>query len=200
MSDDPSGEAAAGDDLRENVGQQFGRLPATDADREVEGRASREAVVDFFAERFGIEPAVFADFTFWEKGKGKIWIFDDDVPSPIRVEGLGMTVLRTRQEHWKPTHSAIQRFGHHASQNVIDLDGEAAAAFVRGEDQELDWEGDWGYLIAAHEIGVGPEGRPVRDGTAVERGEREPIGVGLYVYGELRSTVPKGNQEALSPL
>ena len=172
------------DDETENVGQQFGRLPATDAERKVEGRASRQAVIDFFAERFGIDPAVFEGYTFWEKGKGKIWIFADDVPSPIRVEGLGMTVLRTRQEHWKPTQSAIQRFGRHASKNVIEVDGEAAAAFVRGEDQELDWEGDWGYLIAAHAVG----------------GEREPIGVGLYVYGELRSTVPKGNQESLSPL
>jgi len=172
------------DDEQENVGQQFGRLPATAADREVEGRVSREEVIEFFADRFGIDPAVFEGFSFWEKGKGKIWIFADDAPSPIRVEGLGMTVLRTRQEHWKPTQSAIQRFGGHATKNVIEIDGEAAAAFVRGEDQELDWDGDWGYLIAAHTVG----------------GEREPIGVGLYVYGELRSTVPKGNQESLSPL
>ena len=172
------------DDEQENIGQQFGRLPATAADREVEGRVSREEVIEFFADRFGIDPAVFEGFSFWEKGKGKIWIFAADAPSPIRVEGLGMTVLRTRQEHWKPTQSAIQRFGGHATKNVIELDGKAAAAFARGEDQELDWDGDWGYLIAAHDVG----------------GEREPIGVGLYVYGELRSTVPKGNQESLSPL
>ena len=171
-------------DAQENVGQQFGRLPATAADREVEGRASRKEVIDFFAERFDIDPAVFEDFSFWEKGKGKIWIFAADAPSPICVEGLGMTVLRTRQEHWKPTQSAIQRFGGHATKNVIEIDGEAAATFARGEDQELDWDGDWGYLIAAHDVG----------------GEREPIGIGLYVYGELRSTVPKGNQESLSPL
>jgi len=171
-------------DEHENVGQQFGRVPATAADREVEGRVSREAVIEFFAERFGIDPAVFEHFSFWEKGKGKIWIFAADAPSQIRVEGLGMTVLRTRQEHWKPTQSAIQRFGGHATKNVIEIDGEAAATFVRGEEQELDWDGDWGYLIVAHTVG----------------GEREPIGVGLYVYGELRSTVPKGNQESLSPL
>ena len=183
MSDggDETGES---EELRDNVGQQFGRLPATPADRAVEGRASREEVVGFFEERFGIEPAVFESFTFWEKGKGKIWIFADDVPSPIRIEGLGMTVLRTRQEHWKPTHSAVQRFGHHATKNVVDLSGEEAAEFVRGNDQDVEWDGDWGYLIAAHELA----------------GEREPIGVGLYVYDELRSTVPKGNQEALSRL
>ena len=172
------------DEERENIGQQFGRLPATAADREVEGRASRQEVIDFFTERFGIDAGIFEKFSFWEKGKGKIWIFADNAPSPIRVEGLGMTVLRTRQEHWKPTQSAIQRFGNHATQNIVEIDGETAATFVRGEDQELEWDGDWGYLIVAHRI----------------RGEREPIGVGLYVYGELRSTVPKGNQESLSSL
>ena len=172
-------------DLQENVGQQFGRLPATPADRDVEGRASRKEVLDFFEERFGIDPSVFEPYTFWEKGKGKIWIFADDVPTPIRIEGLGMTVLRTRQEHWKPTHSAVQRFGHHATKNIIDLSAEEAAQFAQGNDQEYPaWEGDWGYLIATHELA----------------GDRVPVGVGLYLYDELRSTVPKGNQESLSVL
>ena len=182
---DGSDETADSEELRDNVGQQFGRLPATPADREVAGRASREEVVDFFEERFGIEPEVFEGFTFWEKGKGKIWIFADEMPSPIRIEGLGMTVLRTRQEHWKPTHSAVQRFGRHATKNVVDLTPEQAATFARGEDQDLpEWDGDWGYLIARHELA----------------GETEPVGVGLYLYDELRSTVPKGNQEELSVL
>jgi len=181
---DPADEDA-NEDLQDNVGQQFGRLPATPADREVAGRASREEVVDFFAERFGIEPSVFEGFTFWEKGKGKIWIFADEMPSPIRIEGLGMTVLRTRQEHWKPTHSAVQRFGRHATKNTIDLTPAQAATFARGKDQDLpEWDGDWGYLIATHELAGG----------------REPVGVGLYLYDELRSTVPKGNQEELSVL
>ena len=53
-------------DEEKNVGQQFGRLPATAADREVEGRVSREAVLEFFADRFGIDPAVLEGFSFWE--------------------------------------------------------------------------------------------------------------------------------------
>ena len=183
MSD--PGDGTTDEDLQDNVGQRFGRLPATPDDREVAGRASRQEVVEFFAERFGIEPSVFEGFTFWEKGKGKIWIFADEMPSPIRIEGLGMTVLRTRQEHWKPTHSAVQRFGRHATKNTIDLTPAQAATFARGKDQDLpEWDGDWGYLIATHELA----------------GEREPVGVGLYLYDELRSTVPKGNQEELSVL
>lgn len=172
-------------DLDENVGQRFDRLPATEDDREVEGRASRESVVEWWTERFGVPEETFDDFTFWEKGAGKIWAFHADLPSPVSVEGLGLTFLRTRQEHWKPTTSAVQRFGREATKNVIELDPEEAKAFAAGEDQEIErWEGDWGYLVGAHELA----------------GELEPIGVGLYVYGELRSMVPKGNQEALAVL
>lgn len=161
-----------------NEGQRFDRLPATSEEREVEGRATREELLDWWDTRFEIGFEMFRNHTFWEKGAGKIWIFYGEIPSPTDIEGLGMKVLRTRQEHWKPTTNAVQRFGHEAGRNVIELGREEAERFVRGEDQELDWDGDWGYLIASHEIA----------------GEREPLGVGLYLYGELRSVVPKGRQ------
>jgi NOL1/NOP2/fmu family ribosome biogenesis protein len=164
--------------MTDNDGQQFDRLPATDAERTVEGRASREAVVDWWVERFGLDPETFAGHTFWEKGAGKIWAFAGDIDSPADVEGLGMTFLRTRQKHWKPTTDAVQRFGREATRNVIVLENGEAEAFLQGYDQELEWDGDWGYLIAAHEIA----------------GDVEPIGVGLYVHGELRSQMPKGRQ------
>jgi NOL1/NOP2/fmu family ribosome biogenesis protein len=182
-SDEPDDATSPGSEQPENVGQRFDRLPATPDDREVPGRASRREVVDWWHDRFGVPPETFDGCTFWEKGKGKIWAFHGDIPDPIRVEGLGMAVLRTRQEHWKPTTNAVQRFGTHATRNVVDLDPAEAARFVAGEDQDLDWDGDWGYLIAAHEIA----------------GEREPLGVGLFLYGELRSVVPKGRQESLEP-
>jgi NOL1/NOP2/fmu family ribosome biogenesis protein len=166
------------DDQRANVGDRFDRLPATADDRVVEGRATREAVLSWWEQRFGIEPAVFADHTFWERGAGKVWAFRGAVPSPVGIEGLGMTFLRTRQEHWKPTLEAVQRFGRHASQNQIHLSRSAAERFLAGEDQEHDWDGDWGYLIVTHDLA----------------GESEPLGVGLYVHGELRSMVPKGRR------
>ncbi|SDC43610.1 hypothetical protein [Natrinema hispanicum] len=164
-----------------NDGQRFDRLPATDAERTVEGRATRAEVVDYFADRFGISPETFDDYTFWEKGAGKIWIYSGDAPTPIEIEAIGMTCLRTRQEHWKPTTDFVQRFGREASDCVIELDHEQAQRFATGEDQDLAWDGDWGYLIAAHDVA----------------GELEPIGIGLYVHGELRSMVPKGRQRDL---
>ena len=166
---------------RENVGQRFDRLPETPADRVVPGRASREEVLDWWNDRFDVSPETFDGLSFWEKGAGKVWVFAGESPSPTGVEGLGMTFLRTRQEHWKPTTVATQRFGHRATKNVVDLSPAEAARFADGEDQELDWDGDWGYLIATREVA----------------GERAPLGVGLYLHGELRSVVPKGTQEAL---
>jgi NOL1/NOP2/fmu family ribosome biogenesis protein len=167
-----------GESTAENHSHRFDRLPASDAERTVSERATREDVLDFWAERFGVDPSVFDGYTFWERGAGKIWVFAGEAPSPVEIEGLGMTFLRTRREHWKPTLEAVQRFGHHATRNVVDLSRVEAETFVAGDDQELDWEGDWGFLIATSELA----------------GEREPLGVGLYVYGELRSQVPKGRR------
>ncbi len=169
------------DDAPTNDGQRFDRLPATAEERAVEGRATRAEVLEWWDERFGVDPAVFDEYSFWERGSGKVWALRGEEPTPVEVEGLGITFLRTRQEHWKPTLSAVQRFGHHASENVIALDDDQAATFVAGEDQDLAWDGDWGYLIVTREIA----------------GEHEPLGVGLYVYDELRSVVPKGRRRDL---
>lgn len=164
--------------MTENVSHRFDRLPATEADRTVEGRPTRTAVLEWWEDRFGIDPVVFEEHTFWEKGNGQIWALAGEAADPIEIEAIGMKVLRARQEHWKPTTNAVQRFGQHATTNVIELSRAEAARFVRGEEQELDWDDDWGYLIAAHEIA----------------GKREPLGVGLFTYGSLQSMVPSGRQ------
>ena len=169
------------DDPPENDGDRFDRLPATADERTVEGRATREEVLAWWDERFGVPPETFENHAFWERGSGKVWAFADDIDSPVAVEGLGLTFLRTRREHWKPTLEAVQRFGDRADDCVVELPREEAATFVAGDDQELDWDGDWGYLI-------------VTTGVA---GESEPVGVGLYVHGELRSQVPKGRRREL---
>ncbi|GGN18398.1 DUF7122 family protein [Halarchaeum nitratireducens] len=184
----------------ENTSHRFERLPASADERDVEGRATREAVLSYWTDRFGVPRDVLAPYTFWEKGAGKIWIAASDVPDGLEVESLGMTFLRTRQEHWKPTTNAAQRFGRHATRNVIDLSPADARAFVAGEDREVEWDGDWGYLIAAHEIadGAADEAREDADRAGAESSaRREPLGVGLYLHGELRSMIPKGRRREL---
>ncbi|MFC3478605.1 DUF7122 family protein [Halobacterium litoreum] len=164
--------------MRENDGTQFDRLPETGSERDVEGRPSRKAVVDWWVQRFGVPEDAFAEYTLWEKGKGKVWALPYDLDGPVPVEALGLKLLRTRQEHWKPTTDAVQRFGGEATKNVLELDDERAKRFTMGEDIDLDWDGDWGYLIVAHELAAGVE----------------PIGVGLFTHGTLKSMMPKGHQ------
>ncbi len=164
-----------------NQSDRFDRLPATATDRTVDGRPTRAELLAWWDERFGIEPGVFAEHTFWERGDGKIWVCRGDLETPVGIEALGMLAVRTRQEHWKPTLEAIQRFGDDATRNRIELATPEAAVFLAGADQELPWDGDWGYLIVTHEVA----------------GEPEPLGVGLYVYDELRSMVPKGRRREL---
>jgi NOL1/NOP2/fmu family ribosome biogenesis protein len=167
--------------VSDNESDRFDRLPATPADRTVEGRAARSEVLAYWEDRFGVPPETFADHTFWEKGAGKVWAFAGGMPDPCAVEGLGLVFLRTRQEHWKPTLEAAQRFGGAATRNVLHLDEDRARRFLAGEDQEVAWDGDWGYLLVSHDLAGGPE----------------PLGVGLYLHGELRSQVPKGRREKL---
>jgi NOL1/NOP2/fmu family ribosome biogenesis protein len=166
---------------RENDGSRFDRLPPSAEERRVADRPTREAVLDWWADRYGVPRGTLETHSLWEKGSGKIWAFAGESSSPVAIEGLGITLLRTRQEHWKPTTNAVQRFGRHATRNVIEVSEGEAQAFVAGHNQEIEWDGDWGYLIVAHELA----------------GEREPIGVGLYLYGELRSQIPKGRQREL---
>jgi len=175
--------------VTENRSHVFERLPPTDAERTVEGRPSREAVLDWWTDRFGVSRETFADHSFWEKGAGKLWAYAGDAPDPADVEALGAVVLRVRQEHWKPTTDAVQRFGREATRNVLGLEAAEARRLVAGEDQEIErWEGDWGYLIAAHD----PPGSEADEPA-------EPLGVGLYLYGELRSQVPKGRRREIAP-
>jgi len=175
---DDTTDGDADDDRPTNDGGRFDRLPATADERHVPGRATRQEILDWWYDRFGVESAVFEEYTFWERGAGKVWAYAGEADSPVAIEGLGMTFLRTRQEHWKPTLSAVQRFGHHATRNVVTLSRTEAARFLAGEDGAVEWDGDWGYLVVAHELA----------------GEVEPLGVGLYVHDELRSQVPKGRR------
>ena len=165
-------------ETRRNRSDRFERLPSTESARAVEGRATRESVLDWWETRFEFPRDTFDTYTFWEKGAGKIWALHDEIADSTAIEALGLPVLRTRQEFWKPTTDAVQRFGHLASKNVIRLTPNQAARFVAGEDQSIGWDGDWGYLIAAHEIA----------------GDIEPLGVGLYTHGEFTSMVPKGRR------
>lgn len=163
----------------DHVGTRFDRLPMTADERAVPERPTSTAVRAFFRDRFGIPPDRFDGYTFWERGKGKVWAFRGNYSTPLEVEALGIHLLRTRHRSWKPTTDGVQLFGRAASRNVLELADPEARRFWRGEAIDREWDGDPGYVIVAR--------RSV--------GRREPLGVGLYTDGTLESMVPKGRRE-----
>lgn len=164
-----------------HVGDRFDRLPGSEEERSLAGRTTREAVLKYFEERFGIPRSTFEAYTFWEKGKGKVWAFRSELPSPVPVEAMGLHLLRTRQRFWKPTTDGMQLFGRAATRNCLELSRVDARTFWRGETQEIAWDGEPGYAIVTHQIGGAPE----------------PLGIGLIVDEELRSMIPKGRRRDL---
>lgn len=167
--------------MRENTGEQFDRVSNTKAEKTVTGRPSRTEILAWWDDRFGIPSRVFDEYSFWEKGKGKIWIVNGDLDSPLRVQAIGMRCLRVRQQFWKPTTNAIQRFGGAATKNRIELSSQNAAKFVRGASITGEWDVDNGYVIVLRRMTDSPH----------------PIGVGLFTRGELQSQIPKSRQRTL---
>lgn len=157
---------------------RFDRLPVDGGDGPHGSEPTRDSVLNYWEERFDVHRQRFENHTFWEKGAGSVWTVTQDAPDPIAVESLGLRLLRTGGEHWKPTTNAVQRFGDTATRNVIELDRGQAARFVAGEAISIDWDGDWGFLIASTDLG----------------GTSAVLGVGLYTYGELASNVPKSRR------
>ena len=166
-------------------GDRYDRLPPTPAERIREDQPSREGVLMYFADRFGMPPATFAGVSFWEKGRDKVWAFHGHHSSPLSVETLGMHLLRTDGRHWKPTTDGMQRFGRSATRNVVALDRCMCRRFWQGEDVAIDQDldADPGYIVVANELA----------------GTVEPLGVGLYLRGTIRSVVPKGRQRTIYP-
>lgn len=155
--------------------KRFDRLPAGDG-------PTRADIIEYWLDRFAIEPETFDGYSFWIKGADSVWVVAGDEPGPVAVETLGLRLVRTGGRHWKPTTDGVQRFGRAATRNVVALDRSAARRFVRGDDQVVEWDGDWGYLIV----------------TTSVADEQAPLGVGLYIEGELRSQIPKARRVDVS--
>ncbi len=143
-------------------------------------KVERKEITDFWQEKFGVPPKEFSDYTFYMKGKSKVWIHTNkEPPDNYRYESIGLPFLRVGGEHPKPTTDALQIFGEHASKNKVPLDQEQAKKFIQGETINQEFSVDsLGYVIATHQEKV--------------------LGCGLYFPGELRSQVPKGRRANLN--
>jgi NOL1/NOP2/fmu family ribosome biogenesis protein len=160
----------------------FDLLLADTTRQKNQSSVTRSELLEFWHDRFGIPPKIFKEYTFWEKGYGKIWVFRGNLSKSTQIEALGLRFTTTNQKNWKPTTNAVQKFGHHAHKNVLSLPLAQVLQFVQGAPLHMDWDGTSGYVIVRgnlsnHDI---------------------QIGVGLYSNGTLHSQIPKSRQLHLS--
>jgi NOL1/NOP2/fmu family ribosome biogenesis protein len=127
-------------------------------------------VAKLWDSRFGIPASVFDEFRFFRKSNS-IWVIGNSHIPELSYETLGMRMMNLKDRPWKPTTSALQIFGRHATKNVIHLDWDQAKIFLQGGSQELESISEPGYVVVFY--------------------KGEVLGCGLYSHGKLISQIPK---------
>jgi Uncharacterized conserved protein len=89
-----------------------------------------------------------------------------------------MRIMNLKDRPWKPTTSALQVFGRHATRNLIHLDSANSRSFMEGKTLAIESDSESGYVVVFY------------------RGE--VLGCGLYSHGKLVSQIPKERRMASS--
>lgn len=116
------------------------------------------SALEWFCDRFGINPTVFSPFQLWQQGKDKIWIADavcQSLPA-VKMETFGLPFVRGE---YKPTTTTLQRFGSEITDGAIALENfEQVQCFLSGNSQSLTTSARSGYVhvrYSDYEIGCG---------------------------------------------
>ena len=132
-------------------------------------------VADLWGERFGIPPSAFAGFAFFRKANS-VWAANEALFPNLSYEAIGMRIMNLKDRPWKPTTSALQVFGLHATRNLIHLDSANSRSFMEGKTLAIESDSESGYVVVFY------------------RGE--VLGCGLYSHGKLVSQIPKERRMA----
>ncbi|NPA49709.1 MAG: hypothetical protein GXO20_06975 [Thermodesulfobacteria bacterium] len=133
----------------------------------------RDEVLSFWEERFGIPKETFADYLLLSTAKN-YWLF---VKPPelrplqnLQVQTVGLLFTRRVSKWLKPTSTALQRFGHLATRNVVELTPSELDRLRR--ERRLPFEAE------------------LEEGYVVIKCEGKVWGCGLYAKGKLISYLP----------
>ena len=125
--------------------------------------------------RFGINRDVFGDYSFWQKvGRSEIWIAPRGNQPLVcgRLVSFGLLVMRRDPPRGTPTSTFVQRFGAHATHNIIDLSLAQLKRYVRREPIQIDKS-----LLS--------------DGDCIVAHGQQIIGCGRFADGSLTNVWPK---------
>ena len=136
----------------------------------------RKEILGYFFDRFGIPGSAFDGLRFLKEEKTLYAASDacrlENILEKLRVEAVGVPLLRLDSSLWKPTAAGLRLFGKEASRNILELDDNGLEALLQqgGMDGPLPF--DPGYVIL--------------------RWKGRILGCGLYGRRGLRSHIPEG--------
>jgi NOL1/NOP2/fmu family ribosome biogenesis protein len=113
-------------------------------------KPERDRLLGFFQERFGIPQTVFTNHHFCRRG-ATVWMLNKDHRLPslasLRVQSVGLPLLRRIKAHLKPTSVALQLFGRHASKNIVSLEPEQLGDLAERKEIKGEFTCSPGYVI-----------------------------------------------------
>ncbi len=133
----------------------------------------RDEVLSFWEERFGIPKETFDNYLILSTAKN-YWLFVNPPElrplQNLKVQTVGLLFTRRVSKWLKPTSTALQRFGHLATKNVVEL-----------SPVELD------RIRRERQI---PFEAPLEEGYVIIKCAGKVWGCGLYAKGRLISFLP----------
>jgi len=115
------------------------------------------AVLSYLAARFGIPEEIFADYGILDAGSNLRLVSASphlDSLSAIKVEVLGLRLVRKTNKGWKPTSAALQFLAPWISKSVIQLEPAEEIPFLQGRAIERAFEVEPGYVAVQGRTGI----------------------------------------------
>ena len=147
-------------------------------------RVPGQEYADWWHQRYGTPPDLFAALAFFQRGRATVWVAAASVQLqglPV-VDGVGIPFARIGGRVWKPTSSAAIQFGAAATRNLVEVTLHEAELLVGRSPVLLDRHDPRRQL-------------PIR-GYVLARLHGVPIGCVLWRGTHIESCVPKARAVA----
>lgn len=134
----------------------------------------RNQLLELFQDRFGILLSVFDEHHLYRRGR-TVWLLSKGERvgdfATLRVESVGLPLLRWVKTHLKPTSAALQLFASHINKNIVRLTPEQLQELVESREIVGEFAGSTGYVA-------------IESNSLI-------IGCALYLPGRLVSQFPR---------
>ncbi|MCG6880813.1 MAG: hypothetical protein LJE96_16915 [Deltaproteobacteria bacterium] len=139
------------------------------------GNESRQTILTYLLERFGIPSEVLDGYYLFEGKKGWFILGKSEQVKDgtrLKVSKVGLRAFRKVGHFIKPTTRFIQAFGRHATKGIFHMDLLQLKTLIRIGEIPVDLALEKGYVVLSLEDNV-------------------ILGLGFYIHGTLRSQLPR---------